>query len=377
MTTEERLTASEKEIKDLSKKLITLSTDNNKLSKAMSATKLSCKQPALYRSGTDFYAYATSFLNYMKTMATPEEDRVKCLLTYLNDKDFERVGKLVPDDDLAGSWNDSIKAIANVVMDQESETSATIKLLNHKQKDKSLKEFLTDIERLGDAAFPDGVDDRAKSKCLAASLVANVKSENMALELLKFQKSSSGSQRPYDEIKAKALELEAIYNARKMQVDVDDGLDVLAIQSQGLNNTPKRVGVCFSCGSATHWIRNCPDRMPNAFGKDNMKYQGRPKFNNRKYLNFDDPFNKYSRRRQSLGSNSDSKMPKDYKFLGRSNAPYYNNRAANRNQENLDRRDRWRSVKIDKPWPSYNNQVPTNQVDTDDKGKDSLWQKNV
>ena len=236
----------------------------SKLEEFSKKRKLPARAPPIYTyNDPDFRQFAKNVHNYLLTMAVDEADRVQVLLTFVCQKSYSLITRIYDVTKLREeSYNEVVDKITGVVEQKISQTEATVKLLNVKQGTKDLQSFITDLERLGQQAFPQEALKKARESCMSASLISNINNKSLAFELYKFQHDNKDG-RTFSELTLKALELETVTRAR---TDDQDSTEFAILNVSTQNNTQSQ----NTSKSDSHLIANCPNKPRQ---NNNNQYQ--------------------------------------------------------------------------------------------------------
>ena len=247
-------------IEKLDQEFRKLQTENIDLKATVAKRKLPAKSPSVFKYGdSNFDEFTKSLRNYLITMGVLEKHHVQVLLTYICNKSYALVTRVFPAYELVtvDYWK-ACQNIAKIVTQNINPIDATVKMLNVKQSYMNTQEFISKIENYAKIAFPSKEDDNARDKCMTASLLANLKNQNIKLELQKFQKADAEKPPSFAANTLKLMELEQMMGC---PVE-DDEESSLAI----LNLSTDKIKTCHICASPEHLKYQCPQ---NTYSKNN------------------------------------------------------------------------------------------------------------
>lgn len=383
-------------IDELTTKMTTLSTHRR---------KLPAKPPATFTYGAgDFKKFSQKVCNYLKTMAVSPDDRVQCLLTYLDSKSYSMVTRVYSVEQLkTQNYETATGLIAGLLTIAISETDATRKLINIKQGSLEMLEYIAKLEQYADLAFPAERDKQAREKCIKAALISGAKSGHLKFELQKFRKDGNGDDRSFSDMCLKAVELETLISkddtdtGEEFVFEVDEKPSSSVTQSHGTRK-------CFVCDSDQHLKAQCPQkptrisnyRPENKFNNNfkpqsyrnnqmnrfqfsprryngasnNNAYRGQNYYsrNNSTRDNFGRQFNNYSTQRYNGNSWGQYKRPGQYRGQYINSVNRFNNRFSNRgnssfNNQKFGQGQNFRRNNFEKSRPGWKNNgnQPTSQ----------------
>ena len=265
-----------------------LQTENINLKATVAKRKLPAKSPSIFKYGdSNFDEFTKSLRNYLITMGVLEKHHVQVLLTYICNKSYSLVTRVFPAEDLITEdyWK-ACQNIEKIVTQNINPTDATVKLLNVKQSNMNTQEFISKIENYAKIAFPSKEDDNARDKCMTASLLANLKNQNIRLELQKFQKADAEKPPSFAANTLKLMELEQMMGC---PVDDDDDTSLTI-----LNVGAEKSRLCHIYNSTQHLKYLCPQNPRNkssdqSYIKNSASNQGQNEQANNFRQNFNAP----------------------------------------------------------------------------------------
>ena len=252
------------DIEDLTKQLGDLKSSSQ-------ARPLPLKAPFPYKtSDGSFYAYADKLLNYFKAMQIQSEARAQLLPNFLAAKEFELVTRIhntesFSEEDL--TWETAVANIVEVLQHDMTVAGALSKLQKIKQGQKSISQFVSEIERLGKRAFPEkGMADAFDRACIAA-LQTNCRSKVLSMEIYRAVKQAEHAKNglTFPEVAKLAMETDAVL-IENSDSDDESGppkRHILNIHKDVQGNSARtQTKLCFECNSPEHLVRNCPNVQP-------------------------------------------------------------------------------------------------------------------
>ena len=263
-----------KQTKDIKELAATM----NKLS-AKGSRPLPLKAPIPYkRSDGSFYAYAEKLENYFKAMQIIQADRPKLLPNFLAAKEFELVTRIHSASSFAENdlgWEKAVENIVEVLQHDLTVAGALSKLQKIKQGQKSISQFVSEIERLGKRAFPEKHMVDAFDRACIASIQTNCRSRVLSLEIYRAVKHAEHAKKnlTFSEIAKLAMEMDAVLMQNSDSEDESGATKrhVLNI-NQNVQGTRARTQTkrCFECNSPEHLVRYCPNVRPqdNSYSED-------------------------------------------------------------------------------------------------------------
>ena len=91
---------------------------------------LTTKQPEMhYYGNNDFRGWARALSNYLHIMDVQKTDHVQFLLTFLDQKSFNLVCRIIPQNELIlKAYENAVKLISGIVADESYKTQAVVRL---------------------------------------------------------------------------------------------------------------------------------------------------------------------------------------------------------------------------------------------------------
>ena len=284
MTVAENKDALEKqanEIEDMKTKIQQLTTkieeqkaEIQSLTKKPTVSKqyFQMKPPIAYKCSDQgsFYAYARKLLTYFKAMNVEPEDQASLLLTFLAAEEFEMVTRIyaveIFSKEEETTFDKAVEMINDVLQHDMTQAGAMSRLQQIRQNDKSVTQFIAEIERLGRRAYPQRAMEEARDRACIAALQINCRSKVLSMEIYRAVKQAEQQKHnaTFSEISKLAIEMDALLVERSDPENECENIQVFNVNHGGApqqrfgssrNNGIKR---CFTCGSSTHLARNCP-----------------------------------------------------------------------------------------------------------------------
>ena len=217
----------------------------------ISKKKLPAKPPNIYKqSDGSFRKYALQLENYFKIMGVENDNRSNVLLTFLSPEDFESCTRIYNIDQLkSDSFDKTVNHIAKVLDETMTEAASMAKLLNTKQGNMSMQQFLKKLEGYAIQSFPEITMAAARDRCLISALTTNCRSKSLSFQIYTFVNSKiDGSKPSFNEIAMKAIELDSIlgaYEDNEENFDKGSGINVLNIKAD--KTSTKNTNLCSQC----------------------------------------------------------------------------------------------------------------------------------
>ena len=238
--------------------------------------KLPAKIPGVYkREDGSFRKYALQVENYLKIMGVETENRSNVLLTFLSPEDFENVTRIYDFAQLkSDEFEKTVNHIAKVLDENLTEAASMAKLLNTKQGNMTMQQFLKKLEGYANQAFPESSMSEARERCLISALTTNCKSKALSFQIYTFVNSKlDGSKPSFNEVAMKAIELSSIlgaYDENDDEADRGTGISVFHVKS---DENPKNIKRCHICMSDQHLKASCPQNTNKRTNGERNNYQ--------------------------------------------------------------------------------------------------------
>jgi len=172
--------------------------------------------------------------------------------------------QMIPPDDI-GNYEAIMAALQRRFGSEHKKQIYQMEAINRKQyATESLKEYATDIERLGHLAYAGECEDY-REKLMIQTFVAGIRDPEIKKAALCFPKSS------FAETVAFALTQETatllskpVYKVREVQAEQENPITAICAQIKKAiesGNNKKFNGSCYNCGAKGHIARNCTKRQ--------------------------------------------------------------------------------------------------------------------
>ena len=176
------------------------------------------KPPIAYKCSDQgsFYAYARKLLTYFKAMNVEPEDQASLLLTFLAAEEFEMVTRIyaveIFSKEEETTFDKAVEMINDVLQHDMTQAGAMSRLQQIRQNDKSVTQFIAEIERLGRRAHPERAMEEARDRACISALQTNCRSKVLSMEIYRAVKQAE--QRKHNATFSETSKLAMLYTAR-------------------------------------------------------------------------------------------------------------------------------------------------------------------
>ena len=242
-TPEEKIEALTNQLKELQENV-----------KLLSEKRLPAKCPPMFKkSDMNFRNFANNLRCYFQVMKVPDDQQTRLLLTFLDTDCFRAVTRIYPTDKIGTeTFDTAVDQIAGILSERMSESVATCKMMRLKQGNTPMGDFITQIERLAEIAFPVQSSNEAKELCMISALISGSRSKILGYEITMFKKRTKEAL-AWCDIALRAQELDLMLSPE----DDEEGHSSNVYRVNSVRGYIKR---CYHCGSDNHLIAGCPRR---------------------------------------------------------------------------------------------------------------------
>ena len=172
-------------------------------------SEMPLRKPEIYRHGNNFKRWLKSFTIFVNAARMPENKRIDCLLTFLDEVSQSKVETIKLTKTQKMDFESSIEKIARAIEGVNFKSEWRQKLFNCVQlENESVTEFMTRLTDLAERCY--GIEESdIKSQILLDCFLTGIRSNQISFEIIKNNIDD------YTKAYQMALDLEGINNARK------------------------------------------------------------------------------------------------------------------------------------------------------------------